>query len=523
MEQQRACPGPAGYRRARRPMAAGKFFTAWVELKVYLRLTAELQVKGQIKMYEEVPVLLSLLHSDHIKLQWNIVWILVQVGEDPETSVEIWIWGGIKQLLHMLQKDRSLVSDDSSAERFSGGNAAGRIHHLHLSDESSPDRIQENSYFMQVQHLALGLVKLHQIPMGPFLELVQVPLDGIPFSSPEAVNGELYGEKADVWAAGCILYQMATLNPAFYSTYILSLATKTSPWFNLCPLPLALTLCTPEKDVAMPSHYAEVHPDIVEVCTLLSDVMMKYMDVLPTSHLMLEKKLDQERRQTQQYFMQANQSAVTYHHQLSILSQVAGGPQREKLLEGAQSWMALKMDMLLAKAGPMREAGIFSQLDSEIDIVDNSSSSSSSNLKESAIALAGIAVAQRKVHQISDPIQQILIQLHKIIFITQLLQGSPESTEPNIFTADWHGVHLSSGGNMLLPDNREGILGTSGMAEGITNEQLQVSPLSEGNKELSRKGREHVILNNGFGIVPNEVNLPVLQQRLITKESSFAY
>lgn len=55
-------------------------------------------------MYEEVPVLLSFLHSDHIKLQWNIVWILVQVGEDPETSVEIWIWGGIKQLLHMLQK-----------------------------------------------------------------------------------------------------------------------------------------------------------------------------------------------------------------------------------------------------------------------------------------------------------------------------------------------------------------------------------------------------------------------------------
>lgn len=61
-------------------------------------------MKGQIKMYEEVPVLLSFLHSDHIKLQWNIVWILVQVGEDPETSVEIWIWGGIKQLLHMLQK-----------------------------------------------------------------------------------------------------------------------------------------------------------------------------------------------------------------------------------------------------------------------------------------------------------------------------------------------------------------------------------------------------------------------------------
>ncbi|KAJ7411115.1 hypothetical protein BTVI_51132 [Pitangus sulphuratus] len=31
----------------------------------------------------------------------------------------------------------------------------------------------------QVQHLALGLVKLHEIPMGPLLELVQVPLDVI--------------------------------------------------------------------------------------------------------------------------------------------------------------------------------------------------------------------------------------------------------------------------------------------------------------------------------------------------------
>ena len=35
-------------------------------------------------------------------------------------------------------------------------------------------------------------------------------------------------------------------------------------------------------------------------------------------------------------------------------------------------------------------------------------------------ASAGIAVSQRKVRQISDPIQQILIQLHKVIYITQV-------------------------------------------------------------------------------------------------------
>lgn len=56
---------------------------------------------------------------------------------------------------------------------------------------------------------------------------------------------------------------------------------------------------------------------------MLSDVMMKYLDDLSASHLALEKKLDRERRRTQRCFMEANPSAVTYHHQLSILSQVS--------------------------------------------------------------------------------------------------------------------------------------------------------------------------------------------------------
>ncbi|NXV82688.1 NEK10 kinase, partial [Atlantisia rogersi] len=97
------------------------------------------------KLYEGVPVLLSLLHSDHIKLLWSIVWILVQVCEDPETSVEIRIWGGIKQLLHILQGGRNLVSDRSSVGSLSSANAAGRIQHLHVSDDLSPDEMQENT------------------------------------------------------------------------------------------------------------------------------------------------------------------------------------------------------------------------------------------------------------------------------------------------------------------------------------------------------------------------------------------
>ena len=44
--------------------------------------------------------------------------------------------------------------------------------------------------------------------------------------SPEVVRGIEYGEKADIWAIGCILYQMACLEPPFFSSNMLSLATK---------------------------------------------------------------------------------------------------------------------------------------------------------------------------------------------------------------------------------------------------------------------------------------------------------
>uniref|UniRef100_A0AAV2MGK1 non-specific serine/threonine protein kinase n=1 Tax=Knipowitschia caucasica TaxID=637954 RepID=A0AAV2MGK1_KNICA len=46
------------------------------------------------------------------------------------------------------------------------------------------------------------------------------------YSCPEVVKSEPYGEKADLWALGCVLYQMVTLQPPFYSANMLSLANK---------------------------------------------------------------------------------------------------------------------------------------------------------------------------------------------------------------------------------------------------------------------------------------------------------
>ena len=55
--------------------------------------------------------------------------------------------------------------------------------------------------------------------------LIKVPF---PSLSPELVQSEPYNEKADIWAAGCILHQMASLKPPFHSSNMLALAKKVS-------------------------------------------------------------------------------------------------------------------------------------------------------------------------------------------------------------------------------------------------------------------------------------------------------
>ena len=44
--------------------------------------------------------------------------------------------------------------------------------------------------------------------------------------SPEIIQSLPYGEKADIWSLGCLLYQMSTLQPPFHSSNMLTLANK---------------------------------------------------------------------------------------------------------------------------------------------------------------------------------------------------------------------------------------------------------------------------------------------------------
>lgn len=59
------------------------------------------------------------------------------------------------------------------------------------------------------------------------------------------VQNEPYTEKADIWAAGCLLYQMSTLSYPFHSPNLLKLAQQVTnaPKDHMIPMVLQIVEC----------------------------------------------------------------------------------------------------------------------------------------------------------------------------------------------------------------------------------------------------------------------------------------
>ncbi|XP_072515630.1 serine/threonine-protein kinase Nek10 isoform X2 [Salminus brasiliensis] len=268
------------------------------------------------------------------------------------------------------------------------------------------------------------------------------------YSCPEIVKSEPYGEKADVWATGCILYQMVTLKPPFYSTNMLSLATK-----------IVEAAFEPVEDAAFSGRVTDMinwcltpnpdlRPDIVEVSSRICDLMMRFMDDLSTAHIALEKRAERDRRRAQKYCLESNR--------MKLMSRSSAVPQE----------MDFKDQLLKSQDGHQSDLHFCESADGEAHAQDIESSDASTTARsamrsasaqESLLhnpnsnkrpdscsdeqsqacgdcvkskarpASGGIYVSQRKVREIDDPNLRLLGLLHKIIFITQLPPG-PHNT-----------------------------------------------------------------------------------------------
>ncbi|KAK2903619.1 hypothetical protein Q8A67_008332 [Cirrhinus molitorella] len=741
-----------------------------------LRLLCSVQcVRDQVRQCDGLPVLLSLLHSEHVKLLWSAVWVLVQLCQDPDTSAEIRAWGGVQQLLRILHGDRAYVSDRSTIETLSSANAAGRIHRQHLSAEVSPQEsventinlqaaccaaitelvlddttahnvVQENGVyiigklilpqnlkdpqakslqcyafralrflfsmernrhhfkrlfppelfemFIDVGHyvrditayeplqekiavlseeeldvlresietvnqnrpplrvisgyavldhlgsgafgsvfkvrkqsgqniLALKEVNFHNPAFGKdkrsrdssvekivseltiikeqmshsnivkyfktFLEadklyIVMELIEGAPlaehFSSlkekrqtfteervwnifiqiclalrylhkekriihrdltpnnimlgerdkvtitdfglakqkqenskltsvvgtilyccPEIVKNEPYGEKADVWAAGCILYQMVTLTPPFYSANMLSLATK-----------IVEAVYEPVEDKTFSERVtdmikwcltpnADVRPDIIEVSSRISDLMMKFVDNLCASYNSLERRAERDRKRAQKYFLESNRTRMWSPMQQSIGLKEQDVSQTQSL-ESSASVSASGAEQ---KQSQEISGNVSVKCSDELNMLGGDCQKA-----KARPASAGICLSQRKVRQIDDPNQRLLELLHKIVFITQLppapqnsfkqraverfkkplftygsdpynlkvelnkvLQGSQELVEMSSASREWWSMIQSLSSDPSAAENSGRESGYSSLQDGLTYEDIQ--------------------------------------------------
>uniref|UniRef100_A0A3Q3BBZ6 NIMA-related kinase 10 n=1 Tax=Kryptolebias marmoratus TaxID=37003 RepID=A0A3Q3BBZ6_KRYMA len=224
-------------------------------------------------------------------------------------------------------------------------------------------------------------------------------------ASPEVVKNEPYGEKADIWALGCVLYQMTTLQPPFYSSNMLSLASKivegvyepvAEGTFSERVTDMIRWCLSPDPDR---------RPDIVTVSSRISDIMMRLMDGLYTSQNALQRRADRDRKRAQKYFLERHNSRMS-------------SCQSEQVLHVFQENPPMKSDSLEESSSAACRLNDSEQRASQgEDLI-------LSLLFACPSGSVGICVSQKKLRQIDDPVQRLLKQLHKLVFITQLPPAS---------------------------------------------------------------------------------------------------
>uniref|UniRef100_A0A3B4B4W0 Protein kinase domain-containing protein n=1 Tax=Periophthalmus magnuspinnatus TaxID=409849 RepID=A0A3B4B4W0_9GOBI len=213
--------------------------------------------------------------------------------------------------------------------------------------------------------------------------------------SPEVVKSEPYGEKADVWALGCVLYQMATLQPPFYSSNMLSLANKVQYQYTL------LLLCPNSLKHYVTLSSTQSRPDIVQVSSSISELLMRAMDRFHTSYNALERRAQRDRKRVHQYFLERNQANVP-----SAPTQVR--------ISGGRSLKSSNCEMVHMALTCQRYT-----LDLASAEIQSVTSCMFGLLFVGSVS-AALCVSQSRVRQIDDPSNRLLLQLHKVLFITQL-------------------------------------------------------------------------------------------------------
>ncbi|CAD8204970.1 unnamed protein product [Paramecium octaurelia] len=176
--------------------------------------------KEKQQLVNEVNILRELKHPNIIKYYDRIV--------DKQTQklyiiMEYCEGGDLAQFLKKLKKDKEYLPEESVWKIFSQIVQALCEIHKRQNKILHRDIKPANIFLDKTVKLGdFGLARMLNINSEFAHTQVGTPY----YMSPELIEEHKYNEKSDIWACGCLLYEMCSLQPPFQAQNYLSLAMK---------------------------------------------------------------------------------------------------------------------------------------------------------------------------------------------------------------------------------------------------------------------------------------------------------
>lgn len=179
--------------------------------------------KEKQQLVSEVNILRELRHPNIVRYYDRIIdkqnqkiWIVMEYCEG----------GDLLRLFKKLKKEKELIPEETIWKFFMQIVLA--VHEIHRRKEGKilhRDIKPANIFLDSSNNVKLGdfgLSKMMTDESGFTCTKVETPY----YISPEQIDDNRYNEKSDIWACGCLLYEMCSLNRPFEASNQLSLALK---------------------------------------------------------------------------------------------------------------------------------------------------------------------------------------------------------------------------------------------------------------------------------------------------------
>lgn len=241
----------------------------------------------------------------------------------------------------------------------------------------------------------------------------------ITFCCPEIVQHQVYTDKADVWSLGCILYNVMLLRPPFAASNIFNIAQKivegkfdpeiTSreevPWYSDELKGLVGRMLTTS---------AEERPSIGDVMVEISSRVAREADVMRGKIRLLEQEIHMERK----YFVREKRIAMKTRNALdransaSSISSIAGLEDGYGgSMGGASEWPVGVGDLESPKIAPGHHHHVATKAPLGL----------AKTLKQGeTLTKTKISIPQRNLRVLTDPVVDMLTQVHKLTLVSQL-------------------------------------------------------------------------------------------------------